>query len=40
MRPYNFETSGKMRMEHDLLGDKEVPVEALFGIQTLRCIEN
>ncbi len=27
-------------MEHDLLGDKEVPVEALFGIQTLRCIEN
>lgn len=40
MRPYKFETSGKVRMEHDLLGDKEVPVEALFGIQTLRCIEN
>lgn len=40
MRPYKFNTSGKTRTEHDLLGDKEVPVEALFGIQTLRCIEN
>lgn len=40
MRPYKFNTSGKTRVEHDLLGDKEVPVEALFGIQTLRCIEN
>lgn len=40
MRPYKFETSGKVRLEHDLLGDKEVPDEALFGIQTLRCIEN
>lgn len=40
MITYKFETSGKVRMEHDLLGDKEVPIEALFGIQTLRCIEN
>ena len=40
MRKYNFKTSGKTRLEHDLLGDKEVPVEALFGVQTLRCIEN
>ncbi len=40
MKTYPFETSGKTRLEHDLLGDKEVPVEALFGIQTLRCIEN
>ena len=40
MKPFKFETSGKTRMEHDLLGDKEVPAEALFGIQTLRCIEN
>ena len=32
--------SGKTRTEHDLLGDKEVPVEALFGIQTLRGFEN
>ncbi len=37
---YQFKVSGKTRKEHDLLGDKEVPVEALFGIQTLRCIEN
>lgn len=35
-----FKTSGKTRNEHDLLGDKQVPVEALFGIQTLRCLEN
>ncbi len=28
------------RTEHDLLGYKEVPQEALYGIQTLRCIEN
>ncbi len=37
---YQFETSGKTRSEHDLLGDKLVPQEALFGVQTLRCIEN
>ena len=37
---YQFKVSGKTRKEHDLLGGKEVPVEALFGIQTLRCIEN
>lgn len=35
-----FKTSGKTRSEHDLLGDKEVPAEALFGVQTLRCLEN
>ena len=35
-----FKTSGKTRNEHDLLGDKPVPAEALFGIQTLRCLEN
>lgn len=40
MKEYQFKTSGKTRVEHDLLGEKEVPVEALFGIQTLRCIEN
>ena len=40
MRPYKFQTSGKTRTEHDLLGYKEVPEEAYFGIQTLRCIEN
>ena len=40
MIQYKFTVSGKTRTEHDLLGYKEVPVEALFGIQTLRCIEN
>ena len=40
MIEYQFKTTGKMRNERDLLGEKEVPAEALFGIQTLRCIEN
>ena len=40
MKEYQFKTTGKTRTESDLLGEKEVPVEALFGIQTLRCIEN
>lgn len=40
MERFSFATSGKSRTEHDLLGYKEVPAEALFGIQTLRCIEN
>jgi aspartate ammonia-lyase len=30
----------KTRKEHDLLGDREVPDEALYGIQTLRALEN
>ncbi|MBE6194666.1 MAG: aspartate ammonia-lyase [Rikenellaceae bacterium] len=32
--------SGKTRVESDLLGEMEVPVEALYGVQTLRGIEN
>ncbi|HZX29764.1 MAG TPA: aspartate ammonia-lyase [Rhodocyclaceae bacterium] len=28
------------RMEHDLLGDKEVPAEAYYGVHTLRALEN
>ncbi|MBP5210520.1 MAG: aspartate ammonia-lyase [Bacteroidales bacterium] len=40
MQQFKFKTSGKTRKEHDLIGDKEVPVEALFGVQTLRAIEN
>ena len=35
-----FPVSGKTRIEHDLLGARPVPVEALFGIQTLRGMEN
>ncbi|HMI57640.1 MAG TPA: lyase family protein, partial [Gemmatimonadaceae bacterium] len=32
--------SGPTRREHDLLGERDVPVSALYGIQTLRAIEN
>src|SRR4051812_33079118 len=28
------------RTEHDLLGKKEVPADALYGIQTARALEN
>src|SRR6187551_3068178 len=30
----------RSRQEHDLLGDRDVPDEALYGIQTLRALEN
>ncbi|NLU09681.1 MAG: aspartate ammonia-lyase [Tepidanaerobacter acetatoxydans] len=30
----------KYRLEHDLLGTKEVPIDAYYGIQTLRALEN
>ena len=32
--------SRRMRIEHDLLGEREVPEEALYGVQTLRAAEN
>jgi aspartate ammonia-lyase len=32
--------SGRTRHEHDLLGDRNVPFEAYYGVQTLRAIEN
>ena len=32
--------TGATRSEHDLLGYGEVPVEALYGIQTLRAMDN
>lgn len=32
--------SGRTRKEHDLLGDRDVPFEFYYGIQTLRGIEN
>src|SRR5512138_2467040 len=28
------------RLEHDLLGEREVPANRYFGIQTLRAVEN
>ena len=30
----------KFRMEHDFIGDKEVPADAYYGVQTMRGIEN
>jgi len=32
--------SGKTRKEHDLLGERDVPYEFYYGIQTLRATEN
>ncbi len=32
--------SGKTRKEHDLLGERDVPEESYYGVQTLRAIEN
>jgi len=32
--------SGKTRREHDLLGEREVPFEFYYGVQTLRALEN
>ncbi len=32
--------SGKTRREHDLLGERDVPYEYYYGIQTLRALEN
>lgn len=33
-------TGSRTRREHDLLGDRDVPDDALYGIQTLRALEN
>jgi aspartate ammonia-lyase len=30
----------RLRTEHDLLGDRDVPDDALYGVQTLRALEN
>jgi aspartate ammonia-lyase len=30
----------QIRIEHDLLGDREVPASAYFGVHTLRAVEN
>ena len=36
----NTQFSGKTRTESDLIGELQIPVEALYGVQTLRGIEN
>jgi len=33
-------TGSRTRSEHDLLGEREIPDEALYGVQTLRALEN
>ena len=33
-------TGSRTRREHDLLGEREVPEDALYGVQTLRALEN
>ncbi len=33
-------TSQQTRTEHDLLGDREVPIDAYYGVHTLRAVEN
>ena len=33
-------TSGLFRSEHDLLGDRDVPADAYYGVHTLRAVEN
>ena len=38
-RSFGF-VGGRRRIEHDLLGEREVPDDALYGIQTLRALEN
>jgi aspartate ammonia-lyase len=34
------EARGNVRIEHDLLGDREIPADAYWGVHTLRAIEN
>ncbi len=31
---------GQYRTEHDLIGERQVPYQALYGVQTLRAVEN
>src|SRR6476659_6225016 len=33
-------TTGATRPEHDLLGKKDVPADAYYGVQTARALEN
>ncbi|WP_323844793.1 aspartate ammonia-lyase [Microbulbifer magnicolonia] len=41
LKPTPLFTAGSaVRLEHDLLGERGVPVDAYFGIQTLRALEN
>lgn len=37
---FQFIQAQKTRTEHDLLGDKEIPFDAYYGVQTMRALEN
>src|SRR6187399_160711 len=39
-QPKTQPKAGATRTEHDLLGDKQVPANAYYGVQALRGIEN
>ena len=40
VNPASQYESGSTRIEHDLLGERDVPAECYYGVQTLRAIEN
>jgi len=40
IKEQNLYFSSESREEHDLLGYKNVPIDAMFGIQTLRALKN
>jgi hypothetical protein len=33
-------SSASVRIEHDSLGDREIPIHAYYGVQTSRALEN
>src|SRR6187399_1876156 len=37
---FQYTQAQKTRTEHDLLGNKEIPFDAYYGVQTLRALEN
>jgi aspartate ammonia-lyase len=37
---HNRAMSAKTRLEHDLLGERQVPADAYYGVHTLRALEN
>ena len=39
-REFEMPTTTATRLEHDLLGDKAVPADAYYGVQTARALEN
>jgi len=40
MAPKRTRERGRSRIQHDLLGDKAVPAQAYYGVQTARALEN